>query len=202
MSRFNVLALILALPFCAVALGDAIAFGLTGRNLLSDGGGYFDGTPMAVLGTLAHGLSYLAIAALLIFGVRPVFTGRPARQVLRWLLVVFHAMLGIAFTAGAFGSPILDLTIPFTLSMLLAMVLGIVLLAQRDRSPSAVILGIGMPLAIVAIVVLGVTGSPFAHPAYAEVVTAIGLALLGWRYVAAPRRTAVPTDVTATRVTV
>ncbi|WP_026927805.1 hypothetical protein [Granulicoccus phenolivorans] len=203
MSRLNVLAVILALPLTALAVGDALAFGLTGRNLVSDDGtGLLNGTPVHFLSGFIHGFSYLAIVAVLVFGAGQVFTGRPVRQVLRWLLVAVHAVLGIAFVAsGAIGTVPIDMTVPFLLSMILAMVLGIVLLAQRDRSPSAWILGIGMPLAVVVIVVLGVTGSRFAHPAYAEVATLFGLALLGWRYAAAPRRTA-PTDVTAPRVTV
>lgn len=140
MSRLNVLAVILALPLTALAVGDALAFGLTGRNLVSDDGtGLLNGTPpVHFLSGFIHGFSYLAIVAVLVFGAGQVFTGRPVRQVLRWLLVAVHAVLGIAFVAsGAIGTVPIDMTVPFLLSMILAMVLGIVLLAQRDRSPSA-----------------------------------------------------------------
>ncbi len=155
---------------------------------------------MHFLSGFIHGFSYLAIVAVLVFGAGQVFTGRPVRQVLRWLLVAVHAVLGIAFVAsGAIGTVPIDMTVPFLLSMILAMVLGIVLLAQRDRSPVGLDSGGDRDAA-------GGGGdrgagrhrSRFAHPAYAEVATLFGLALLGWRYAAAPRRTA-PTDVTAPR---
>jgi hypothetical protein len=67
----------------------------------------------------------------------------------------------------------------FAAMFVLSCALGISLLTRRELRPAAWLLSAQIPLLALTLL-LAATGNPFAHPAYLEVASALGLALVGW----------------------
>lgn len=196
MSRIiRLIAVISAVLVSGIALTDAITQGLTGAASVFTGGG-----ALATAGDIIHAICFGAIVAVLLTVAAPVFEGRPWRQVLRWTLVVAYGVMTIGMMLGALGvSPgLLEVlfNLVFALQLLAPAALGITLLVQGDRSPSAWLLA-GTIAAFGLMFALGATAPAWAHPAYTEVLADVGLALVGVGSTAAvtARRAAEPAPV-------
>lgn len=195
MSRTTAIAFTCTLLLSAVAIGDAVVFATTGVSLASDrygGGSYLEGPVWERVVYLVHVLGYLAPVVVMLTVARPVFRGRPWRQVIGWITIVSMTVMGLAFLQYALlpdlvvGAVDTVLGIGFLVTLVVPGVLGAMMLVQGDRSPAAWLLA-AAPLGLIAAFVLGAMGSPFAHPGYAEALAYCGLGLLGWR-AAAPAR--------------
>jgi hypothetical protein len=188
----TVLALLGAAGISAIALNDAATFALTGQySAASD---EFGVNPLYVLAGIVHGLAYLAFTAVLHLRRRQVDAGSRFRRVVR--VVLSLALLSLA--VGMLGSTALSVAtgevvdagvlgvvvgIGFLLMFVCGAALGFSLLRRRELRLAALTLVAIVP-AILLAVVLGVLGSPWAHPAYAEVAVGFGIAFIGL----APRR--------------
>lgn len=192
-SRLAVAALAAAAGLSAIALTDAVTHGLTGSySVFSDESGV---SVLWALSGFVHAAAYLLGAAVLVARGRDVDGGSRARGILRWVLVAGLVSLGVSFVVitvagvvtgsvwvppAAVGSVV---GVSFALVMLGPAVLGLTLLRRPGWRVAAVTMAASLPL-LVLTVLLGVLGSDFAHPAYAEVAAALGVALVGL----APRR--------------
>lgn len=206
-SSHHKLALVGAVVTSAIALTDAVTYGITGDySAFSDES---DLPVVAALGGLAHGFAYLAFGLVLLREAdRFTAINRVARGA-RWVVLSSLALLAAGFVLVA---PILafrevDEGAMYTiwggvagvgfLGMILgSLVLGLALL--RNRS-----LGIGARVLSLMVPVLGVTvllawlAPDWAHPAYLEATLHFGLALLGVSTASAAvvtRRTASATE--------
>ncbi|TRW42855.1 hypothetical protein [Georgenia yuyongxinii] len=189
MSRTNAIALICTLLLAVLAIGDALAYPLTGVSLASDRNGtgsHLEGPLWEGLVNVIHGIAYLAPVLVLLTVARHVFHRRPWRQVLRWLSVVGMTLMGVGFLFSAllpgFAVDLIEmfLGVGFLVTLVVPGALGVTLLVQGDRSPSAWLLA-AAPVALVAAFALDAFGSPWAHPGYGEALGYCGYALLGWR---------------------
>lgn len=185
-TRLTAGALIGASGISAIALTDAVTAALTGEpGFVSDEHGV---TAQYVLSGLVHAGGYLAFAAVL-RGWRAQIDGPSRfRHVVRviltaTLLVLTVTMLigtGVAVTTGEVvdnAAFVAVAGIAFLLMFVASLVLGISLLRRPElRLAAWTLTGIlaGLGLAIL----LGAIGSPWAHPAYVEVLASFGLAFI------------------------
>lgn len=186
------LALLGAAGISAIALNDAATFALTGQySAASD---EFGVNPLFVVSGLVHGLAYLAFTSVLHLHRDRVDGGSRFRRGVRVTLSL--ALLSLA--AGMLGSTALSVAdgevlsagvlgalvgIGFLLMFVCGTMLGISLLRRRELRLASWTLA-GIVPAIGFALLLGAIGSPWAHPAYAEVCVGFGLAFIGL----APRR--------------
>lgn len=183
------LALTGAVVTSAIALTDAITHGVTGGY--SPFSEESDMTGVAAAGSLAHGLTYLALAAVLVREADRFRSTNRAARGSRWVVLVSLAVLAAGFI---FVAPVVDLRgaydgTAYTSFGLVAgpafgglilgsLVLGLALLRNRALGVGARVLGLMLPV-IGLSVLLGWLASDWAHPAYAETTLHFGLALLG-----------------------
>ena len=179
-------ALIGAVGISAIALTDAATVALTGEtSFASDEHGV---TSLYVLFGLVHVGAYVAFA-LVLRGWRTQIDGssrfrRLVRVVLTCTLAVLAATLligtGVAVATGevvdnaVFGTVA---GIAFLLMFVASLALGISMLRRPDLrlaawTLTAIIGALGLAI------LLGVIGSPWAHPAYVEVLASFGLAFI------------------------
>lgn len=178
MSRLAWLALVASVAASAIALTDAVSVGLTGSSSVFGG-------PLSVVSTLVHGLMYASLAAVLLVEADAIDAGHASTRWLRRALVVSYVPLAVLFLAGtvtmtAEPPPALGAvtTAAFLASFPLSAALGITLLTRRTLRVPAVLLAL-VPAGLIAVSVLGAAGSRWAHPACAEVLQYLGVALLG-----------------------
>jgi hypothetical protein len=191
-------ALVMALAISAVALTDAMIRGFhQGRSPIDEqqGIGWVNVTV-----TVVHAVGYAVLAGLLASQRDMVDAGSRVRRWIRRLLVVALAVLVALYgvisfvvdmeeqspavtVAGAVGGT------AFAAMFVLSCALGISLLTRRELRPASWLLSAQLPLLALTLL-LAATASPFAHPAYLEVASALGLALLGWP----SRRPTAPTE--------
>ncbi|MCK8609865.1 hypothetical protein [Agromyces sp. C10] len=178
MSRLTIAALAAAIATSAIALTDAMTRGLTGDDSI-----FADGSAVPVveaLGDVVHIACYALLVAVLVLVAGPLFAGHPWRQILRWALVVAYGLMALGMAAGLLGpgpdgALAVVVTVGFFAMLLLPGVLGLTLLIQHDRSPSAFLLTLTLPAAVLMFVL----PEGWAHPGYAETFANVGLALLG-----------------------
>lgn len=198
MSRLSLAALVSVIALSAIALTDAITHGLTGTySVFADGGPL---PVVAMIGGLVHAACYALLVAVLFSVASPLFARRPWRNVLRWGLAAAYGAMAVGMVVTAFGmtpTGVLEIVINlgFFAMLLLPAALGITLLIQRDRSPSAWLL----TLSLLGIVAMFVLPEAWAHPAYAETFAAVGLALLGSSRTSAAAPSAAATAVSPAR---
>ena len=193
MSRVTKLALALAAAVCGIALYDAFTHGLTGHYSV-----FSDEEPhtipwLTTLGSIVHGLAYLAFVAVLLRHAASIDAGRRSRTILRWVLVVAYASItlvgtALAVTGRSNGTLGMVATAIFVPMLLVPPALGIVMLVQGDRRPAAYLLA-GTLLAWLLVGLLAWIARDWAHPGYVETTVNLGLALLG---VPRPAARAVP----------
>ena len=190
LSRHHVVALVCATLTSSIALSDAILHGLTGRNsIFSDGSGH---PAWIVAGGVVHGLSYAALAWVLI-REDPRF--RQANRLSRALRYVLAGSL-VALAAGfSTVAPIVVManvppnsplgiawlwlaSIAFAGMILSSLLLGIAVLRTNPLGYGGRILGL-LIIALPITVLLGVVAPQWAHPAYVETTIHFGVALLG-----------------------
>ncbi|MEU2198583.1 hypothetical protein [Isoptericola sp. NPDC019482] len=181
MSRVNLVAVGVTVVFVGVALTDIVVGGATGQHPLSEPAEPSVAVAVAVL----HTLCYAALVAVLLTVGRDALPAGRFCSVLRWVLVSTYGAMAVGMVLAATGvepegAAALVVNLAFVSMLLVPAVLGAVMLARGDRSPSAWLLAAAAP-ALVLAVVLDVSGSAWAHPAYAEILANGGLALLGWR---------------------
>ncbi len=183
-------ALVPSVLTCTIALFDAATAATTGHySVFADDSG---NAPAQVGSSLVHGLAYAALAWVLIReGFRFAPYGRVVRGT-RWVLTVSLLVLALGFVVV---SPVLVLvgaeldgaagtawgavaSLAFFGMILSAVVLSVVVLRRNHLGIGGRVLGLLLPVAAGS-VLLGVLGSPWAHPAYVETVINIGLALVG-----------------------
>jgi hypothetical protein len=172
----------------AMALSDAVYHGFTGRNIgpASEPAA----TWATVVGSLIHGFTYAALAAVLITASAHVDRGSRIRRWLRWLLAGCFCVMAAVFTLGspvlasAGDDPPAVLGVPaagaFVGMFLLSIALGVATIRFPALRPSSVLLILVAPT-LLAITGLGALDSDFAHPGYAEALVNFGVALLGFR---------------------
>jgi hypothetical protein len=185
----------------AIALSDAVYHGFTGRNVgpASEPAA----TWVTVAGSLIHGFTYAALAAVLITASARVDRGSPIRSGLRWLLAGCFGVMAAVFTLGspvlatAGDDPPAVLGVPaagaFVGMFLLSVALGVATIRLPALRPSSVLLILVAPTLLV-ITGLGALDSDFAHPGYAEALVNFGVALLGFHRAAISGQ---PSQVTA-----
>jgi len=195
MSKLFTLAVVGAAATSGIALFDALHHGLTGRYSVFSTDTELPAVAFA--GSLVHGFTYTALGAVLLVQSKASDGGPAYRWLCRLLCAVF-AVLAAVFLVGEpiriatgfsidtnpVGAVIGNLT--FLLMFAFGFALGLTLLRRPERRPSATLLiAVGPVLALT--VVGGALGSDFAHPAYAETLINVGVALL-----ALPNRVARP----------
>ena len=189
--------LVLAVPMVcatatsAVALSDAVVQGITGHSVLPGA----DNAPVALAVDALHGITYAALCWVLLSQARRIDTGSRVRRWLRQLLIGDLAILSTLFLVGIpllvlgsgsrTGGPIEDVfgvlgNITFLAMFTLAFALGVATIRNPDLPPAPYLL-IGIVPAIGLMIALGALGSDFAHPAYAETLVTIGIALFALR---------------------
>ncbi|KAB7744126.1 hypothetical protein GA707_11795 [Nostocoides sp. F2B08] len=176
-----------AAALSAIALSDAVTFALTGQHTrFSDD---FGVNPAFVLGGIIHSLAYLAFAGVLWSRRSQVDGGSGFRRAVRRILtgallflavgMSVHAVLSVASGEvnddAVFGAVA---GIALLLMIVGSVTLGLSLMRRRDMRLAAWTLS-GILPAIGLTIVLGATGSPWAHPAYAEALVSFGLAFIG-----------------------
>ncbi len=183
MSRLTKFAVLMAALVSAIALQDALTQGFTGHaSALSDEPGQT--VPwLANLGSAVHILAYVAfIAVMLRFGT-VIDAGRRVRTALRWPLIVAYGVIAVVLTAmevtNTVGGPLgMVANVVFLVMLLGPPALGVTMLLQGERTPSAYLMTASVP-ALGLTIVLGLVAPDWAHPAYMETVVNFGLALLG-----------------------
>ena len=98
MSMINRIAIAAAITLSGVALWDAVYAGVSGRpSGFSDAYGV---TPMMIIGALVHGLTYAALAAVLVVQRWRIDAGSAVRRLIRQLLVVDFGLHATMFLIG------------------------------------------------------------------------------------------------------
>lgn len=179
-------AVVMASAISAVALTDAVARGVAGWSPIDQdqGIGWVNITVSVV-----HAVGYAVLAGLLMSQAPSIDAGSRVRRWLRRLLEVTLAALaglyGIVFflvdmTAASAAATVSGAVagIAFAGMFVLSCALGVSLLNRRELRPAAWLLSAQIPVLALTLL-LAAIGSPFAHPAYLEVTSAFGLALLG-----------------------
>lgn len=179
MSRTTLAAPVLAVAASLIALTDAVTTGLTGQPSVfsAEGPGWAQ-----VVSNAVHGLAFAVLAATLVRarlgGGRPRrWTGRALAVVLAVLAVpsLLDAVLPMEAAAEALSVPA---TAAFVLLFPLGAALGLMLRREPGLRVPALLLTLVLP-AFVLTFVLGAVAPAWAHPAYAEVLLYLGVALLG-----------------------
>lgn len=183
----TVLALLGAAGISTIALNDAVTFALTGEySAASDVHGV---STMYALSGVVHGLAYLAFSAVLHARRRQVDGGSRFRRVVRSVLTVTLLTLAagmlISTAVSLANGEVLEggiysmvATASFLGMFIASILLGFSLLRRRElRLASWTLVGILPGLGFT--ILLGALGSPWAHPAYVEVLTSFGLAFVG-----------------------
>ena len=172
----------------AIALNDAATFALTGQySTASDD---FGVNGFYLVSGLVHGLAYLAFAGVLRAYGPQVDGGSRFRRVVRLLLIVAFLVLAGGMLADTAGSAMTGemlagnglygvvATVCFLIHFLGSIALGLGLLRRPGMRLPAWTLTAILPVVGLTIV-LGVLGSPWAHPAYAEALVCFGIAFIG-----------------------
>lgn len=173
-----------------IALTDAVFYATKGRNLLSSD----DPAPggWVVAATIVHGLTYVALVWVLIGG-RRLF-----QHTNRWVRVLRHVLIGsLAVLAVGFVliTPVLQLaSVPpthpvaaawggvaglgFGAMILTCLLLGVIDWRGTRLGHGGRVLGLLVPVLALTLLLAAVAPS-WAHPAYAETVIYLGVALIG-----------------------
>jgi len=173
----------------AVALTDAVSHGLTGG--FSPFSEESDLTLLVVAGTVVHGLAYVAFSLVLVAEAgRFSATNRVARGS-RWVVLASLAVLATGFLTVAPVATVRDAYdgVAYTVFGIMAglgfaglllgsLVMGVALLRTDALGVGARVLALLLP-ALGATVLLAWLTPLWAHPAYLETLTYVGLALLG-----------------------
>lgn len=195
------LALVGATATSAIALGDAMTHGLTGDySVFADD----SGVPwVQAVGYAVHGLTYLALGAVLVAERHRLDTVNRGARAARWVLLAAFGILGSVFLVM---SPIRGVLrewgvlavfeslagVSFLAMFLGGVALGVALWRHTEfRLESRLLVGIVGALGLV--VLLAWLAPGFAHPAYLETMLHFGIATTGaGLQVRAGRRTPVP----------
>ncbi len=182
----------IALPAAAlascIALFDATTHGLTGGySWFADDSGV---RPVQVLGSLSHGLTYVALCYVLVREATLIAAAGRVQAVLRWILVGSLVLLaaGFLFVAPFLESPETAGNVGVVLGALMgagfsglilgSLILGPLLLRAPALRTGARVLTAMVPVFGVTIL-LAVVARDWAHPAYLETTLHFGIALLG-----------------------
>lgn len=172
----------------AIALNDATTFALTGHY--SRASDEFGVNALYLVSGLVHGLAYLAFAGVLRTFGAAVDGGSRFRRIVRLMLIVALLVLAagmlVSTTVSAVTGEMLSGDGPygavasasFLIHFLGSVALGFGLLRRPGMRLAAWTLIAVLPM-IGLTIVLGVLGSPWAHPAYAEALVSFGLAFIG-----------------------
>jgi hypothetical protein len=201
LSLHHRLALAGALGTSAVALADALTHGLTGYSPFSDTS---DLTALVVLGLLVHGLGYAAFAMVL---TREAWRFRSTNRVARgarWVVLGSLMVLAVGFLLVAPAIELRDAYegtayavfgvvagVGFAGLLGGSLVLGLALVRTGALGTGARVLVLLVP-GFALTLLLTWLAPLWAHPAYVEAITYVGLALLG-AGVAPPRTPNTPT---------
>lgn len=189
LSHHHRLALAAATVTSTLAVFDAVNIALTGSgSLFADDSEH---TTARIVGAAAHGLTYAALALVLVreadrIGGHGRTAGMLRRVLLASLLVLAVGFLTLAPAAAVVGDgPLVTAwngtaSVAFVGMILSALVLGPVLLKRRNLRPGPVVLAALLPVFGLTIV-LEVVAPAWAHPAYLETTLHFGIALLGAR---------------------
>jgi hypothetical protein len=189
LSPHHKLALLGAAATSAIALTDAITHGVT-----HDSSAFVDESAHPALIALvgvAHGLTYLALCAVL---VREGFRFAGVNRVARGTRLVLVVSLGALSPGYALLTPFVGFTgvehaagyavwegiatVAFAGLILGSLVLGLALLPSRALGVGASVLALMLPIAALTALV-GWLAPAWAHPAYLETTLHVGIALLG-----------------------
>ncbi len=186
------LALIGAAGISAIALTDALAVALTGEpSFASDENG---ASAPFVLSGLVHVGAYVTFAVVLHSWRAQIDGASRFRRAVRVALTATLAVLAVTLLVGT-GVSVATGEVPenavygavagiaFLLMFVASLALGIALLRRRELRLAAWTLT-GILAALGLTILLGAMGSPWAHPAYIEVLASFGLAFIAL----APRR--------------
>jgi hypothetical protein len=188
LSTHHKLALTGAAVTSAIALFDAVTAGLTGNNsVFADDSG---NRPAIVLGALAHGLTYVVLALVLVRERARIRAAGRFAAGLRWVLLGSLTVLAVGFIAvapfvddpensGALGAVFMALGgVGFAGMILGSLVIGPVLLRTPGVQVGARVLTAMLPV-LGFTILLGFVATDWAHPAYLETTLHFGIALLG-----------------------
>lgn len=180
----HIVALGANLGVAAIALTDAITVIATGSySVFADD----SGVPAAIVASaLVHALAYASIFVVLVRERERFRAANRFARVLRGILLPCYAVLvagvllgtvvpadsGFGVVSGAVA------TIAFLLVMLVPAALGFALLRRNPLGIGARVLLATLPVAAL-VVALGFLAPAWAHPGWVEVVTGIGMSLLG-----------------------
>ena len=182
-------AVVAAAATSAIALTDAVTHGLTGEySVFADDSG---NTPMLVVSSVAHGLTYAALAWVLHREAGRFAGANRAARLFRWVMLATLAFFAFGFVipqpimtvAGTTSGTLVTIwggaaTVMFIAMLAGALGLGLALVRNRPLGYGARMLSLLLPVAAVT-ALLGWLAPGWAHPAYAETVLHFGLALLG-----------------------
>ena len=181
-----------SIALAGIALGDAVTHGLTGKySALSDDYGT---TGLWLAGNVAHGLTYAALAWVLVSEGRRVDAGSRGRRIIRRGLLGSFGVLAVYFLVAApyFYATEADLDsvppvfaallVAFPLTFVFALTLGVLTRRMEELRPASLTLLAILPV-IGLTALLAVVAPDFSHPAYLETVTNFGVALLGYHAV-------------------
>ncbi len=185
------LAMVGAVATSALAFTDAVTVAVSGQNLVGEA----DAANLTLLWTgLVHGLTYVALAWLLVVQRRRIDAGSRVRTVTRWALTASYLLLLPFFLVGVLQVTLTDSTVAdlptlyevtagvgFAGMFLSSIVLGFALWRATDLRPASRTLSLGVLAGIGATIALAVVASDWAHPAYAEAAVYLGTALLALR---------------------
>jgi hypothetical protein len=195
MSRLTVAALLGAAGISFIALNDAVTLALTGTNT-SAGDDTLGLTAYGVIAWLVHAAAYLSFAAVLQSRRHAVDGGSRVRRWTGLVLTTSLVVLAIGMVVGTvlslvrgdvWTAPSYELVMgtAFFAMFVTSLVLGFSLLRRPGLRLAGWTLAAVLP-AMGVVFLLGALGSPWAHPAYVEALSAFGLAFVGL----APRREA------------
>ena len=186
LARHHRVALAGALGLSAIALFDAVTHGLTGHwSAFSDDG---QNPAIRAAGEAVHGLAYAGAVWVLVAERRRLHANRRT-TVFAWVLALSFAALAAGFlvaapfTAAAGARPAVAFFEPvigaaFALQFLAAIGLGLALLRHAETGVGSRLLAATVPVLALTLVLASVAPA-WAHPAYVETTTILGVALLG-----------------------
>lgn len=196
LARHHRLALPAAVGLSAIAIFDAVTHGLTGHwSVFADD----SGVPVALaVCSVVHGLAY-AGALWVQYAERGRIRANRAASVFSWLLFAAFVPLAAGFLLlapfeayghfeGAYAALAPVIGVAFGLQFLAATGLGLSLLRHPETGVGSRMLA-ALPLVMGLTALLAFVAPDWAHPAYVETVTIVGVALLG---TATPARRHVP----------
>lgn len=192
--RHHLVALVTSTGLSAIALGDAVTHGTTGRySVFADDSGH---ERLVVLGSVVHGLAYVALAVVLTREQDLFLAGSRLVRVLR---TVLQTSFGLFAALMLVATPVMYLvtgrtTLPedgalgitagvVATAAFVGMLLGALLLGLTQvRRPTLgtggrVLLAMGPVLLLTA--ALGFLATDWAHPGYLEATLNLGVSLVG-----------------------